>query len=376
MQRVAVYWMVYNLTGSAALLGAVGFASHIPLFLLAPFAGVWIDRRSKYKILLITQFFAMAQALLLAFLVLSGFAEIWHIFALSLLLGIINAFDSTCRQAFYVELLDDKKDISNAVALYSSLFHISRLVGPMVAGFLIASVGEGITFLVNGLSYIGVIASLLAIKRRAPEVIKRKVEGVWRELKEGFRYVLASVQIRSVLSFVMVVGVTGLSYNILLPIFAKDILGSGPVTLGLLTAFASVGALIGSLYLASRKDGKGLAKYIVAFAAVLGLALILFSFSFTFYISLVLMAAVGAGSMVHSAAANSFLQDMANDGNRGRVMGIYIFSHRGMIPFGELLMGFLASSFSAPAAMLFAGAVCLAAAAFLGPRLMASVGRA
>lgn len=371
MQRIALQWLVYRMTGSPLLLGTVAFSSHIPIFLFSPAAGVFLDRFSRQKILVTTQALAMLQASLLAFLVLTGRIEVWHIIVLGLFSGFISAFDIPGRQSFYVEMLDRREDLQNAIALNSSMFHISRFIGPAAAGFIIAGFGEGISFLINALSFIAVLASLLAMKFPKNNLVENS-RRAWEEFKDGFRYTFSDLTIRNVLFLVALVSFAGAPYVVLLPIFAKDILGGGPLTLGFLTSAASIGALIGASYVASRKKFKGTELRLISFAVLFGVSLILFSFSKLLWLSLALMVLVGLGMVINNISANSFLQVLSTDDKRGRVMSLYIFSHQGMMPFGEFLLGALASLIGAPLALVLGGGVTVLSALFFGPKIISS----
>lgn len=371
MQRVALSWLVYKLTSSALLLGVVNFASYIPLLIISPIAGVWIDRYPKIKIVIATQILSMIQALLLAFLVLSGRIEIWHVIVLSLFLGVINAFDVPGRQSSYINLIDNKEDLPNAIALNSVAFHLSRFIGPSVAGIIIAAFSEGICFLVNGLSYIPVIISLFMI--RAVDDTKRGEEKhALEELKDGFKYISSKPALKNILLLVGAISFFGWSYTVLFPIFAKDILGGDALTFGFLNSATAVGAVIGAFYAASRKNLFGLERRSVFYAAVFGVALILFSFSKMFWFSIFFVALSGLGAMLHNTSANSYVQSVASGERRGRVMSFYALSHQGLIPIGSILLGWAASSYGAPTAMMAAGIFCIISVLFLSPRIVAA----
>lgn len=371
MQRVALNWLIYKLTSSAILLGLVNFASYIPLLIVAPLAGVWLDRVSKLKVIIVTQTLAMLQALFLAFLVLSGKIEIWHIILLSFVLGIVNAFDVPGRQSFYINLVDKKEDLPNAVALNSAAFHLSRFIGPSLAGIIIASWSEGICFLVNGLSYVAVIWALFRIKTN--EVIKDNIleKNLFGELGEGFRYLSSKPLIKNILTLVALISLFGWSYTVLLPIFAKDILHGDALTFGLLNSATAVGAIIGAFYAASRKNLEGLIRISIFFTIIFGVSVILFSFSNILWFSIITIAGAGLGAMLHNTSANSFIQSAVSEEKRGRVLGIYAFAHQGLIPLGSLYLGWAASSFGAPVSMLTAGLFCLLAVMVLGPKIIA-----
>ena len=316
MQQIAMSWLVYRLTGSAVLLGLVGFTSRIPTFLLSPFAGVLADRWDRHRILVITQTLSMLQAMMLAILVLTGRVAVWHVVALSLFLGFINSVDVPARQSFVVDMIERREDLGNAIALNSSIVNGARLVGPSVAGILIAALGEGLCFLLNGLSFIAVIVALLAMKIRPREKeVKRShvIEG----LKEGLSYGFGSAPIRSVLLLLALVSLMGVPYTVLMPIFAEKVFHRGPEALGFLLGATGVGALTGSIYLASRKSVLGLGRVIVISAGVFGMGLIGFSLSRVFWLSLCFMLLTGSGMMVQMASSNTNSADDCGGGQTG-----------------------------------------------------------
>jgi MFS family permease len=369
MQRVALGWLVYRLTNSAFLLGIVGFAGQIPILLLAPLAGVVADRWNRHRLLILTQALAMLQAFVLASLVLTHTIKIWQIVALSLFLGIINAFDMPIRQSFMAEMVD-KKDLGNAIALNSSMVNGGRLLGPSIAGLLIAGVGEGICFLLNGISFMTVIASLLLMKITNTQMRARNLR-IWQEFKEGFNYAFSFEPIRAILLMLALVGVMGMPYTVLMPVFARDILRGGPDVLGFLMGAAGVGALAGALYLASRKSVVGLEKMIPITAGLFGLGLISFSFSHILVFSLALMLITGFGQMVQMASSNTLLQTVLRDDKRGRVMSFYTMAFMGMTPLGSLLAGSLASRIGAQWTVFIGGTACIIGATFFARRLPA-----
>ena len=322
IQRIATPWLVYHLTGSALLLGVVGFAGQIPTFIIAPFAGVLTDRWNKYYILIGTQIAAMLQAFILAILYLSGHIQVWHIVVLSVFLGCINAFDVPARQSFVIEMVDKKEELGNAIALNSSMVNGARLIGPSIAGLLIAFMGEGICFMLNAISYLFVIASLLFMKVK-PRITKKKDVAVLKQLKEGFVYAFGFAPIKYILILLAMVSFMGMPYTVLMPVFAKEILHGGAHTFGFLMAASGVGALSGALYLASRKNVIGLSKIIPIAAFTFGIGLIAFSLSRFFLLSLVLLSIAGLGMMIQIAASNTILQTIVDDDKRGRVMSFY-----------------------------------------------------
>jgi MFS family permease len=370
MQRIALSWLVYRLTNSPFLLGFVGFAGQIPTFLLAPFAGVLADRWNRQRIIILTQTVAMIQALVLSLLVLTETVMIWHIILLSVLLGIINAFDMPTRQSFIVEMVEEKEDLANAIALNSSMVNSARLLGPSIAGILVAAVGEGICFLLNGISYLAVIGALLAMKIK-PKNLKPQSSRVWYGLKEGFTYASAFAPIRAILLLLGLVSLMGMPYIVLMPVFAKDVLHGGPHVLGFLMGASGVGALVGAFYLASRRTVLGLGRMIALAASTFGLGLIAFSLSRVLWLSLSLMLMTGFGQMVQMASSNTVLQTIVDDDKRGRIMSFYTMAFMGMAPFGSLFAGSLASSIGAPSTLFIGGITCLMGSAFFAHRLPA-----
>jgi len=358
IQRIATPWLVYNLTGSAFLLGVVGFAGQIPTFVIAPFAGVLTDRWNRYHILIATQIAAMIQALILAFLYFTGTIEVWHIILLSIFLGFVNAFDIPARQSFVIEMVEKKEDLGNAIALNSSMVNGARLLGPSIAGMLIAFTGEGICFLLNGLSYLFVIVSLLFMKV-APRKINNKNTSVLTELKEGFNYAIGFTPIRYIILLLALVSLMGMPYTILMPVFAKEILHGGSHTFGFLMGASGLGALTGALYLASRKSVLGLGKIIPLAAGIFGFGLITFSLSRYFLLSLILMIITGLGMMLEMASSNTLLQTIVDDDKRGRVMSFYTMAFMGTAPFGSLLAGWLANIIGTPNTILVGGIFCI-----------------
>jgi MFS family permease len=368
IQRIALPWLVYRLTGSALLLGVVGFAGQIPALLLAPFAGVLTDRWNRYRILITTQVLAMIQALVLALLFFVGTIQVWHVVLLGIFIGFINAFDMPARQAFVVEMVDKKEDLGNAIALNSLMVNGARLLGPSIAGVLIAAMGEGICFLLNGLSYLFVIASLLMMKV-TPRKIKAQDTRVWQGLKEGFAYAFGFAPIRNIILLLAVVSLMGMPYTVLMPVFAKEILHGGSHTFGFLMGASGIGALLGALYLASRRSVLGLGKIIPLSATIFGFGLIAFSFSRIFVLSLGLILIAGLGMMMQMAGSNTIIQTIVEDDKRGRVMSFYTMAFIGTAPFGSLLAGGLANSIGAPHTLIFGGLLCIIGAVIFATRL-------
>jgi len=358
MQQIAMSWLVYRMTQSAFLLGVIGFLGQIPAFLLSPFAGVLIDRWNRHRILVGTQSLAMIQAFILAFLTLTGTIAIWHIIILALSLGFVNAFDMPTRQAFVVEMVETGEDLGNAIALNSFLFNGARLLGPSIGGILISLLGEGVCFLLNGISFIAVIAALLAMKMTKRE-IRSKSSHVLQGIKEGFTYAFGFPPIRSLLLLLGLVSLAAMPYTVLMPVFAKNILHGGPHTLGFLLGASGVGALVGAVYLASRKSVLGLGRLIVIALNIFGIGLIAFSVSRVLSLSLLLLAFTGFGMMVQMASTNTVLQTIVEEDKRGRVMSLYTMAFMGMVPFGSLLAGTLASKIGAPGTIMISGLACI-----------------
>jgi MFS family permease len=358
IQRITTPWLVYHLTNSAFLLGLVGFAGQIPTFLIAPFAGVFTDRWNRYHLLIITQIAAMVQAFLLAYLYLNGSIQVWHVVVLSVFLGIVNAFDVPVRQSFVIEMVENKEDLGNAIALNSSMVNGARLFGPSIAGMLIAFTGEGICFLLNGVSYLFVIASLLMMKISPRKVVSSQ-KHVLTELKEGFRYTFGFAPIRYLILLLALVSLVGMPYTVLMPVFAKEILHGGSHTFGFLMGASGMGALLGAFFLASRRNAVGLDRVIPIAAATFGAGLIAFSFSRFFLLSLALMVFVGLGMMLQMASTNTILQTIVDDDKRGRVMSFYTMAFMGTAPFGSFIAGSLATKIGAPNTLVVGGIACV-----------------
>ncbi len=357
MQQIAMSWLVYRLTGSALILGIVGFASQIPAFIFTPFAGVLADRWDRHTILLLAQILSMIQAFILAFLIFTHTIAVWHIIVMGIFLGMINSFDIPARQSFVIDMVEKKEALGNAIALNSMMFNLARIIGPSVAGILIALAGEGICFLLNGISFLAVIACLLAMKLKVKEKTvyhKNMLYG----LREGFNYTFGFAPIRLILMLLGVSSLLGTSYAVLMPVFAKDVLHGGPKTLGFLMAAAGAGALIGTLYLASRKVILRLSNIIPAASVIFSIGIIVFSFSTTLAVSLVVLIIIGFGFMVQMAASNTVLQIIVDDDKRGRVMSFYSLAFMGMMPVGSLIAGYLANKIGTPTTLMISGLCC------------------
>jgi MFS family permease len=358
IQRITVPWLVYRITGSVFLLGLVGFAGQIPTFLISPFAGVLIDRWNRHKILVVTQVLSLIQALVLALLFYAKSISVWHIAILSVFLGIINAFDMPARQSFVVDMIEKKEDLGNAIALNSSMVNSARLLGPSIAGVLISLTGEGMCFMINAISYIFVIAFLLMMKIK-PRKIEIQDTNAFQKFKEGFNYTFGFIPIRYVILLLALVSLMGMPYTVLMPVFAKTILHGGSHTFGFLMGATGVGALIGAVYMASRKNAAGLEKFIPWFACIFGFGLILFSLSTNFILSMFIMLITGFGMLMQMTSSNTILQTVVDDDKRGRVMSFYTMAFMGTAPFGSLLAGALASKVGAPNTLLIGGVACI-----------------
>jgi len=359
MTKLATTWLVYRLTHSALLLGIVGFAGLIPTFALAPFAGVWIERLNRRKLLVWTQAAAAIQSLTMAALTLAHVITLREIVALAVFQGLINAFDTPGRQIFLVQMVEDRNDLGNAIAINSSMANGARLIGPALAGLVIAAFGEGGCFLIDGISYLAVIASLL-LMRIKPLDIDRSNASMFEQMREGWQYVSTFRPVRTILLFSALLALMGYPYAVLLPIFAGQVLHGGAATLGWLTGASGIGALVSGLSLAVRKSAAGLTRMLPVAAAVLGGALILFGLSDTLWLSLVLMVFVGFGMMQVFSASNTVIQTLVPEDKRGRVMSYYVMALFGTAPFGSLLAGSLAHRIGAPHTVFLTGAFCIA----------------
>ncbi|HGJ65765.1 TPA: MFS transporter [bacterium] len=361
MQRIAMSWLVFRLTDSAFLLGLVGFTNQLPTFIFAPFAGVFADRWNRLQIMIVVQILSMIQAFILAILVISNRIEIWHVIVLSAFLGIVHAFDIPSRQSFIIQMVEKREDLGNAIALNSFMFNSARLIGPSIAGVLISMVGDGICFLLNGISYIAVIVALFSLKVKPTEKTRQKSK-IWDDLKIGSLYTFGFPPIRNVLLLLGLVSLVGMPYTVLMPIFAKDILHGDSQTLGFLMAGAGVGAIFGALFLASRKNSQGLERIIPVATTIFGIGLIMFSLSRFFIPSLILIALCGFGMMVQMASCNTLVQSVVDDDKRGRVMSFYSMAFMGPAPFGSLLAGASATRIGASNTLIIGGILCIVGA--------------
>jgi len=368
MQNVAQAWLVYRITGSSALLGMVGFAGQIPVFFISPLGGLVADRYSRQRTVIATQISAMILAFILAALTLTGRVQVEHIFVLAALLGVVNAFDIPARQSFLVEMVG-REDLINAIALNSSMFNGARIVGPAVAGILVAAIGEGWCFFANGVSYIAVIIGLMMIK--VPPAATPKKGSAMSHIAEGFRFAARTTPIRALLLLLGLVSLTGMPYAVLMPVFADHIFHSGARGLGILMGFSGAGALIGALALATRQGVIGLGRWIAVSTGVFGASLILFSLSHSFWIAAALLVPVGLAMMTQMGASNTLIQTMTPDPLRGRVMSVYSMMFMGMAPLGALLAGVMADRFGAPFTVAAGGAVAIVGSIAFSLRLPA-----
>ena len=375
MQMVAQAWLIYRLTGSAVLLGVAGFASQIPVFLLAPLGGVIADRLDRRRVLLVSQAAMMVLALALAILTLSGAVQVWQIFALAALLGVANAFDIPARQSFVVQMVG-REHLPNAIALNSSMVNGARLVGPAIAGAVVAAVGEGWCFLLNGVSYAGVIAALAAMRIPPADGGARATVSAWESVVEGFAFSWHTRPVRALLLLLGLVSLMGMPYSVLMPIFADRVLGGGANAYGLLMAAAGLGALSGSAVLTVRRDLRGLGRWIALSASGFGVSLILFSLSRSLWLSAALLVPAGFCMMLEMAASNTLVQAMVPDRLRGRVMAVYAMMFMGMAPLGALMAGALAAPIGAPATVAVGGAACVVGGLVFWARLPALRGPA
>ena len=370
MTRVATGWLVYRLTGSALLLGTVSFCGQIPTFLLAPFAGVWVDRLDRRQVLVWTQTLSMAQSFLLAGLTLTGRINIPWVLALSVMQGVINAFDMPGRQAFLVQMVEDRRDLGNAIAINSSMVNLARLIGPSIAGVIIAASSEGWCFMIDGISYLAVIASLLLMRIHVPPP-KPSTTSMLTQLREGWDYVSGFLPIRTILTLFALVSLMGMPFVALMPIFAARVLHGGPHTMGFLMGAMGTGALIAALRLAARRSVLGLGGLIAISAGLFGTGLIGFGLSRVFWLSMIALLVAGFGMMQGMAASNTIIQTIVPEDMRGRTMSYYTIAFVGMAPFGSLLAGTMAHWIGAPLTVILNGAAVLLGGAWFASRLPA-----
>ncbi|MDQ7821475.1 MAG: MFS transporter [Candidatus Eremiobacteraeota bacterium] len=368
MQMVATSWLVYRLTGSPFYLGLVAFSSQIPAFIFSPLAGVLLDRWNRRRILIVTQTLMMIQAYVLAFLTLSGLITVWEIITLNVVMGLITAFDMPGRQSFVYDIVERKEDLGNAIALNSSLFNAARMLGPSIAGIIVARVGEGMCFLVNALSFTAILAALLAI-RTFSAVKKGERTFLLSALKEGFSYVFGFLPIKSLLSLIFLTSLMGVPAVVLMPIFSSTILHGGPETLGFLLGASGVGALAGGFFLASRRSVLGFGRIIVVATLLYGGGIVAFALSRHLWLSLILIMITGFGMMVQFASCNTLIQTVVDEDKRGRTMSLYTTSFMGASPIGALIAGGLATIIGAPLTVLLGGSFCIAGALAFAQKL-------
>jgi MFS family permease len=362
MTTTATAWLVYRLTGNAWYLGVVGFASQFPAFLLSSAAGIYVDRWNRHRLLIATQALSMVISFVLAGLALSGLISIRALIAISVLQGLVNAFDMPCRQAFVVSVIEDKADLGNAIALNSSMFNGARLVGPSVAATIIALSNEGWCFFIDGASFLAVIVALLRMRIAARPVATRPHESAFQQFKEGWRYAFTFGPIRSLIALLAIVSLLGVPYTTLMPIFAGDLLHGGPHTFGLLMTASGLGALLGALWLAGRPSVVELSKIIPVAAALFGGGLIAFSASRHLWLSAACMVVTGFGLMVQAACSNTVIQTIVPDDKRGRVMSFFLMAYLGTAPFGSLIAGALSGRIGAPRTLAIGGTCCMVGA--------------
>jgi len=370
MTRVATSWLVYRLTKSSLMLGTVGFVGQIPTFLLAPLAGVIVDRINRHKVLVWTQTIAMLQSLTMAVLTLTHHINIGQVLALSMLQGVVNAFDMPARQSFMVEMVEEPADLSNAIAINSSMVNLARLVGPALAGILIAATNEGWCFAIDGVSYIAVIISLLMMHVK-PSVLAKKSTSMLHQLREGWDYVVNFSPVRTILLLFAVLSLMGFPFMVLMPVFAAQVLHGGPHTLGFLMGAVGVGSLASALSLVLRRSVRGLTGVLPMAAGLFGSGLILFGLSHTLWFSILMMLVTGFGMMQGTTASNTIIQTLVDGKMRGRVMSFYMMAFVGMAPFGSLLAGALAHAFGAQRTVIFSGVLCLAGGLWFSSQLKA-----
>ena len=370
IQQIAVSWLVYRLSGSALVLGLVGFVGQSPALFAAPVAGVLADRFNRHRLLIILQVLAMIQASLLAFLTLSGLVAVWHLFLLAAFLGFVNAFEIPTRQSFVIDMLDRNEDLGNAIALNSFMFNSSRLVGPSIAGVIIGLVGEGICFFLNAISFLAIIIALVSmrIQKRTGDTINIPL---LRGLREGFSYAFDFMPIRYILILLGLVSLAGMPYLVLMPVFAKEVLHGGPQTLGFLLGASGIGALVSALVLASRASVVGTNKLLSIGTLVFGASLVGFSFSTSVVLSFILMVFTGFHMILVMASSNIMLQTIAEEDKRGRIISLYVLALMGTAPFGSLLAGIAANHIGAPNTLLAGGIVCILASVFFYLKLPA-----
>lgn len=356
----ATGWLVYRLTGSAFLLGVIGFASQFPAFILTPFAGIYVDRWNRHRLLVGTQIASMLISFALAGLTLTDSISIPWLIVVSVCSGIVTAFDMPARQAFVSVLVEDKRDLGNAIALNSSMFNAARLVGPSIAGAIIAVSNEGWCYLLDGVSYLAVIAALLAMRiAHTPAPVARH-ESPLQQFREGFNYAFESRAIRSIITLVGFICLVGVPYSVMMPVFAAEVLGGGAHTLGFLMTASGGGALLGALWLASRRTIVGLTRNIAVAGAIFSCSLTAFALSRVMWFSIPMLVVTGFGFIAMVASGNTLLQTIVEDSKRGRVISLFLMAYFGTTPIGSLAAGALSARIGAPYTTALCGMLCLA----------------
>ncbi len=351
MERIAINWLVYTTTHSALMLGIVNFAGQIPTLLLSPYGGAISDRHNRYKILLTTQISAMVQASIMATLVLTHTYNIYWIIGLSIVLGIINAFDTPSRQSLMIRLIEDKRDLQNAIALNSSMVNLARLLGPAVAGVLLTTVGTGICFLLNAISFIAVIISLLLMKLPAMDV-KKTTESVWQNLQQGYAYLQETTNLKLMILLMACTSLCVMPYSTMMPVFAKDVFKGNAATYSALNSVSGLGSLVGAIYMAGFKSTKNIRKVTVYACGLFGLGVAIFAWCSNLWLALLFIMMAGAGTMVQIAGTNTYVQTNVRDDMRGRVISYYVMAFMGMQPLGAFLVG-LGAHHASPQLILF-----------------------
>lgn|SRR5574344_219141 len=369
IQQIALNWLIYRLTHSAFLMGTVVFVSTLPSLILSPYLGVIIDRVNKYKALILMQVLFMLGAGALGILTVTGVVKVWHVMVLGAIVGIINAFDMPLRQAFVVNLVDNTEDLGNAISLNSSVFNLARLIGPAVAGVLIASVGEGLCFIINAVSYIAVITAFFMMNIKIPDICKKENLGVIKELKDGIKYSFNSIQIRTIIIYIGIVSLFGMFYPLLMPIYVQEILHRDAQVLGFLMSAAGLGALFGALHLASKDSVKGLEKWTCRASVNFAIGLLGLNFTNNTFVALCLLFMLGLGMVVVIASCNTLIQLFTNDEKRGRVMSLYTMAFMGTAPFGSLISGSVAQKLGTPHTFLLSGITMLFAAFWFSKKI-------
>ena len=354
MQRVAISWLVYRLTGSAFLLGLITFLSLIPSLVLAPYAGSYVDRHNKYKVLVITQVILMLQAGALALMIWFKVYDMFWIAALSLVQGLVNAFDVTARQSLMVNLIDDKEDLPNAIALNSSMFNAARLIGPALAGIILSTLGEDTCFVINFVSFIAVLGCMVMMKLKFTEH-QKSTENIWVDLKKGYDYLKSSPDLAAMVLMMAASSLLVIPFTTLLPVFAKDIFNGNATTFGWFESAAGLGAFFGAIYMATLKAGQNLQKIVMMSGILLAISVVALAISPSLILALICTSLAALGLMAQNSSINTYLQTHADDVMRGRTMSYYIMAYQGVLPIGSLLMGYLAHLFGTQVVVAFEG---------------------